>query len=295
MMRTMITQNLEKLGFKNIDTATNGREALEKIKAQGETDMLYHIVMLDWHMPEVEGIEVLQTCRQNKRYDKMAIIMLTAEQEERNVLRAIEAGATSYLVKPVALDAMEKNINKTVKWLEEKGLDFDIQFQKKNDMSGKPDIVFSDTIKEELQPVIAKGLENIFSELFHVEILPDELQKPQGKKDMVCVGRLKQNDMSIVLRFFFNQSLLKPLLRQLYSTEFLENDEIFGDSACEIVNILCAQVKAFLNKKGYSLELGIPKAAQNDAVEDNEESSLNISFSLNESDNFMVDLNTQAI
>ena len=150
-------------------------------------------------------------------------------------------------------------------------------------MSAKPDIVFSDTIKEELQPVIAKGLENIFSELFHVEILPDELQKPQGKKDMVCVGRLKQNDMSIVLRFFFNQSLLKPLLRQLYSTEFLENDEIYGDAACEIVNILCAQVKAFLNKKGYSLELGIPKAAQNDAVEDNEESSLNISFSLKSS------------
>ena len=116
--------------MRNGSTAS-GAKALKMLRQAAIEGDPYQVALLDWHMPEVEGIEVLQTCRQNKRYDKMAIIMLTAEQEERNVLRAIEAGATSYLVKPVALDAMEKNINKTVKWLEEKGLDFDIQFQKK--------------------------------------------------------------------------------------------------------------------------------------------------------------------
>lgn len=291
MMRTMVSQHLEKLGFTDIETANNGQEAIKKIQLAAERGNPYHILMLDWHMPVMEGIDLLKTCRQNKRYNSMAIIMLTAEKEERNVLQALKAGATSYLVKPVAFDALKKNIDKTLTWLEQQGVNFGAQEASKKH-TGQTTIDLSEAMRERLEPVISVGLRNIFSELFHVEIVASDFDDTQGAKDMVCVGNLYQDNMTLALRFFFNQKLLEPLLRQIYSSEFLEKDETFADAACEIVNILCAQVKAFLNKNGYDLEIGLPETAKNNSGQGkNADSYLNISFSLSEDDNFYVDLN----
>lgn len=293
MMRTMIRQHLESLGFKDVETANDGKDALDKINHASSVGSGYDIVFLDWHMPNVEGIEVLKICRAKPEFNKTAFIMLTAEQEEKNVLKAIQAGSTSYLVKPVAKDALEKNLVKVIAWLEKQGYDFKSASEKKTLLAemNKPHHI-SHELQKKLAPVISKGVKNIFSELFHTDIMENHQITEDMKKQMVCIGRLQQEDIIIDLRFFFEKGLLKPLLVNLYSPEFLNNDGVFEDAACEIVNILCGQIKAFMNKNGYALNMTVPQMGINDSEISESDALVNVCFSFNKDQCFLIDLDT---
>lgn len=302
VMRNLIKQHLLSLGFENIDFASNGNEAIDKMEQAVFVNRPYHVVFLDWHMPEMEGIEVLKKARLNKGHDKTAIVMLTAEQEERNVLQAIESGATSYLIKPVTKDAIANCCKKIYSWLNSKG---SLTGGGAASNSGASDKVVSEKnaetlrhqklfeqIKGDLNPVVTKGVKNIFSELFQVDIVETKTLGEHHKKQMVCVGRLSQPNFTVDIRFFFDHMLLKPLLSQIYSPEFLKNDEIYSDSAAEIVNILCAQVKAFMNKNGFDLNMDLPKMGMSSDDLDEKNASLNVCFSLNEQNFVMIDFET---
>jgi len=289
LMRNMISQNLRSIGVSNVESASGGEDAWTEIKGAQEVGRPYHIVFLDWHMPGMEGVKVLQNCRQEKRFDKMALIMLTAEQEQKNILEAIEKGATSYIVKPVSREVLEQNLQKIIKWLMKKDPDFSTEQQEKPKKETASETIPA-KLRDDLRPVVAKGIENIFSEIFKVKIVSDDVIAGNDK-DMVCIGRLHQNDFLIVLRFFFDQNLLRPLLMQLYSPRFLEDKAIYEDAACEIVNILCAQIKAFLNTHGYALKLDLPVMGfKNDGDYSEAASIMNIHFALNKEQDFLIDV-----
>ncbi len=120
MMRTMVKQHLQSLGFNDVETANDGQEALDELHHAHSIGNPFNVVFLDWHMPNVEGYDVLKACRSKNEFNHTAFIMLTAEQEEKNVLKAIQAGSTSYLVKPVSKEAIEKNMKKIFEWLKKK-------------------------------------------------------------------------------------------------------------------------------------------------------------------------------
>lgn len=287
LMRSVIMQSLRALGYLQVDTAPGGKEALAAIREKQETGMPYHIAFLDWHMPEVDGMTVLKTCRADKNLADLAIIMLTAEQERRNVLHAIENGASSYIVKPVSTDSLDKNMQNIIRWLDKRGVtDFlapDVSSA--HDAQGP----LSAEIQQELRPVIARGVQKIFSNIFNVEIIPEDYAGNDLENSMMCIGRLHQQGMTINLRFFFDQALLKPLLRQLYSPQFLADEGVYADAACEIVNIMASQVKAFLNGHGYNLSLDLPEVCTTPDLR-SKEPVIDIRFSLNEEQHFLVDL-----
>lgn len=301
LMRNMITQNLRSIGVQHVESASGGEDALKEARMAMDVGRPYHIIFLDWHMPGMEGLSVLQSCRKDKRFEKTAVIMLTAEQEQRNILEAIESGATSYIVKPVSREVLEQNVQKVLKWLAKKDPNFAKDLQP---ASGKQEAGTTKTggtssvpakLRDELKPVVAKGMENIFSEIFKVRIVSDDALISGNDKDMVCIGRLHQKDFLIVLRFFFDQGLLKPLLRQLYSPQFLDDKKIYEDAACEIVNILCAQIKAFLNNHGYTLQLDLPvMGVQASSPSQEADSIMNIHFQLNEGEDFLVDISSDS-
>lgn len=295
LMRNMISQNLRSIGVSGVESASGGEDALLEIKKAKDIGRPYHIVFLDWHMPGIEGVEVLKTCRKDKAFDKTAFIMLTAEQEQRNILEAIEAGATSYIVKPVSREVLEQNLQKVLKWLAKKDPDFakdgkpaaePLKTEAANAIPAK--------LRDDLKPVVAKGIENIFSEIFKVKIVSDSEVLSGRDKDMVCIGRMHQKDFLIVLRFYFDQELLRPLLMQLYSPKFLEDKSVYEDAACEIVNILCAQIKAFMNKHGFALKLDLPVMGMQPPALKDADSIMNIHFQLNEGEDFLVDVSTDA-
>lgn len=294
IMRTMISQNLRAVGVHNVDTASNGEEAYEMILSHCNSNNNYDIVFLDWHLPGITGLDVLQKCRADRRMNNVAIVMLTAEREQKNILLCLESGATSYLVKPVPMDAMQKNMVRVMQWREKQGIATSMK-QAKAEAAAPAALSPNDpSVKMaiELKPVVAEGVSTIFSSMFNAEILPNTgSYEPDRPGEMICIGRLFQKDMDVTLRFSFDEELLRPLLTQLYAPKFLKDRKVFEDAACEIVNILCAQIKAFMNEKGHRLELALPyMAGSGKAVDSASGSILNIRFTLNNADHFLVDV-----
>lgn len=116
MMRTIISDNLRQLETGHIDVVGGGEEALSTIQNAANSNSPYHIAFLDWHMPDMTGMDVLIECRKDDGHKHMAIVMLTAEQEQSSMLDAIQNGATAYLIKPVSQEDLKSNIDKVLQW-----------------------------------------------------------------------------------------------------------------------------------------------------------------------------------
>lgn len=115
LMRRIVTDHMKKLGFIDIEQAIHGEEAWDKMQS-----ITYDVVLLDWSMPVMDGFAFLQKCRADKRFDNVAVVMLTAECEQHNVLNALQAGANSYIVKPVSFDILAQKMQNVVEWIERK-------------------------------------------------------------------------------------------------------------------------------------------------------------------------------
>ena len=90
----LIQVNLERQGFQ-VETASNGAQALEKIRAN-RPDLLVSEVM----MPEMDGFELLSNIRRDPALENLPVIMLTAKAQDRDVLEGYTRGADMYLTKP---------------------------------------------------------------------------------------------------------------------------------------------------------------------------------------------------
>lgn len=94
-MRRIVTTTLRELGLKNITTAEDGDEALEKFN-DGDFDL----VLSDHKMPRMSGEEFLEHVRKGKWNNDVPFIMITAESFRENVVKAVQLGVTNYIVKP---------------------------------------------------------------------------------------------------------------------------------------------------------------------------------------------------
>ncbi|SMO48210.1 two-component system, chemotaxis family, response regulator CheY [Balnearium lithotrophicum] len=110
ILRTLLTQ----LGFKNIDEAEDGKQALEKLRQNPDK---YGLVITDWNMPNMTGIELVQAIRSDKRLKHLPILMVTAEAKKENVLTAIKAGVNNYIVKPFTAETLKEKIEAIFKSL----------------------------------------------------------------------------------------------------------------------------------------------------------------------------------
>lgn len=94
-MRLLLSRMLQDLGFE-VAQARHGREALVHLRANEDTDL----ALVDWHMPEMDGLELIETVRQDARFGKLRLMMVTTETEPTQVARAFGAGANEYVMKP---------------------------------------------------------------------------------------------------------------------------------------------------------------------------------------------------
>jgi len=76
--------------------AGNGKEALQLLQNQP-----VHLILLDWNMPQLSGLDFLKQVRAMDQHKDLPIIMVTSESAKYNVIEALKAGATDYIVKPV--------------------------------------------------------------------------------------------------------------------------------------------------------------------------------------------------
>lgn len=108
MVRT-ISNMLTRIGFTSILTAENGRKALDIIKTK-PVDM----VICDVNMPEMTGVELFKTIREDKNYDHILFVFVTAEATRQTVSRAAEEGGEAYIIKPFVMGILEDKIAKAL-------------------------------------------------------------------------------------------------------------------------------------------------------------------------------------
>jgi len=106
-MRKIIKGLLKQIGFKNIEEADDGSTALEKLKV-GE----FGLIICDWNMPKVPGIEVLKAVRNDPQLKDLPFLMVTAEAKKDNVMEAVKAGVNQYIVKPFTAETLRKKLEK---------------------------------------------------------------------------------------------------------------------------------------------------------------------------------------
>ncbi len=97
---TMLRYNLERQGFR-VDEATDGQEAITKI-AETRPDL----VLLDWMLPAMSGIEVCRQIRRRPGTRDLPVIMVTARAEEADTVRGLNTGADDYITKPFTIDTL---------------------------------------------------------------------------------------------------------------------------------------------------------------------------------------------
>ena len=94
-IRLILGKILQDIGFE-VRGAANGLEGLEELKADGKVDL----ALVDWNMPEMNGYEFVQEVRKDKNFDDLPLMMVTTETEMSQVVKALEAGANEYVMKP---------------------------------------------------------------------------------------------------------------------------------------------------------------------------------------------------
>ena len=112
MVRLMLRNALGDLGYTNVEEAEDGKQAMVKLVEANSAGEPYAFMFCDWNMPEMSGIDVIQACRKTREFANLPIVMVTAEAEQASVVQALKAGATDYVVKPIAPDVLERKVNK---------------------------------------------------------------------------------------------------------------------------------------------------------------------------------------
>lgn len=106
-MRRIIKNILRQLGFNNIDEADDGTTAWEIINKGG-----IDFVISDWNMPQMTGIELLRKVRASEEFADMPFLMVTAEAQQENVIEAVQAKVSNYIVKPFTAETLKQKIDK---------------------------------------------------------------------------------------------------------------------------------------------------------------------------------------
>ncbi len=100
-MRRVITDVMKEIGFEVLE-AGNGIEALQRLDAEGAPDL----VMVDWNMPQMNGLELIKAIRANPVFSDLPLMMVTSETELERLTLAFKAGVNDYVKKPFDKAAM---------------------------------------------------------------------------------------------------------------------------------------------------------------------------------------------
>jgi two-component system chemotaxis response regulator CheY len=102
----ILAKTLKEIGFE-VREAANGKEALEVIAAEKTAVKL---VLADWNMPEMNGLELLKRLRQNPELASLVVVMVTTETELDQMAAALEAGANEYVMKPFTKEILVEKL-----------------------------------------------------------------------------------------------------------------------------------------------------------------------------------------
>jgi two-component system, chemotaxis family, chemotaxis protein CheY len=104
-IRLILRRFLAKMGCQVVE-AENGRDGLDRLREMTHVD----IVLVDWNMPEMNGLDFVRAVRADRTYDALPIVMVTTNTQIENVAEALTAGADEYVMKPFTLDVIREKL-----------------------------------------------------------------------------------------------------------------------------------------------------------------------------------------
>lgn len=104
-MLRIIRNLLKQIGFDNVDEASDGSSALQRLQEKS-----YGLIISDWNMEPMNGLQLLKEVRADAKFKHIPFIMVTDETKNENVITAKEAGASNYLVKPFNADTLKQKM-----------------------------------------------------------------------------------------------------------------------------------------------------------------------------------------
>ena len=106
-MRSMLRKILRENRFEVVAEAENGRDALQQLQQHEFIDLM----LLDWNMPVMNGYDLLCEVRKQAKWNDMRVMLVTTETEASQIIRALDAGADEYLIKPFVKEALRDKLN----------------------------------------------------------------------------------------------------------------------------------------------------------------------------------------
>ncbi len=106
-MRRIVRNVLRQLGFNNVVEADDGTTAWEILQREK-----IEFIVSDWNMPQMTGIELLRKVRADEKLADTPFLMVTAEAQQENILEAVQAKVSNYIVKPFTADTLKQKIDK---------------------------------------------------------------------------------------------------------------------------------------------------------------------------------------
>jgi two-component system chemotaxis response regulator CheY len=106
-MRRIVKNILRQLGFSNIVEADDGTSAWEVLNREK-----IDFIVSDWNMPQMTGIELLRRVRASEQHAETPFLMVTAEAQQENIIEAVQAKVSNYIVKPFTAETMKQKIDK---------------------------------------------------------------------------------------------------------------------------------------------------------------------------------------
>jgi len=106
-MRRIIKNLLQDLGYANIAEADDGKTALPMLQTGN-----YDFVVTDWNMPVMPGLDLLKAIRADGKLKGLPVLMVTAEAKREQIVEAVQAGVSGYVVKPFTAEVLKQKLEK---------------------------------------------------------------------------------------------------------------------------------------------------------------------------------------
>jgi two-component system chemotaxis response regulator CheY len=110
VMRTFIRNSLNTLGFYNVIDASDGKQAVLAIETSLNEGKPFDFIISDWNMPNMDGHELLQQVRSNKKTKDLPFLMISAEADRDKLAEVAKSGASDYIVKPFTMNDFTKSL-----------------------------------------------------------------------------------------------------------------------------------------------------------------------------------------
>lgn len=108
-MRRIIINTLKRAGYGDVMEATDGKDALAKLKVEK-----FNFVITDWNMPEMDGLTFVTKMRSDAQYKDTPILMVTTRSVKDDIVEALKAGVNNYIVKPFTPDTLKQKIEQVL-------------------------------------------------------------------------------------------------------------------------------------------------------------------------------------